>query len=111
MPLAAKDYEHIMRSFRPAVIDPKFVHFESIILAVIPPAHYVLRPIMIEINYAFLDDCVCLLGRHDPIHSLSAGIPESSFPRLLPADPVLLPLDGRFRLPPDSAGALLATAA
>lgn len=97
MPLRAENDENIMRSFCFSVVDTEFVAFESVVFTVIPAAHHMLCAAMIIIYDTLFDDRVVTFSlAHDPIHSLSAGIPGSAFPPLLTVFPAF-PLADPFR--------------
>jgi hypothetical protein len=72
MPVAAEHVHYIMRRLVRSVVDTEFIHFEAVLLAIVPRAHDMLCAAVVKIDYLFLDDGVSGIARHDPIHSLSA---------------------------------------
>jgi hypothetical protein len=63
---------YVVRRLIRTVVDTEFIHFEAILLAIIPRTHDMLCAAVVKIDDPFLYDCVCGIARHDPIHSLSA---------------------------------------
>ena len=78
MAFAAKYVDYDMRRPWFAVINLAFIQFITVILAIIPRAHYMTVARMVEVNYDLLIYPVS--SGHGPNHSPSDGIPGFGFP-------------------------------
>lgn len=78
MALTAKYMDYDMRRAGFTVIDLAFIQFVTVILAIVPCAHYMTVARMVEVNY---DPFIYPVSSgHGPNHSPSAGIPGFESP-------------------------------